>query len=82
MNKHWECVTPDGVTHIGSDDCDTDKACDIMGVDPEVTCLRCLGGVIEMLAQDLEEARHHLAMLNPEAWQCMPNCDYCPITEF
>ena len=65
------------VTHILSGDFDTKIACDIMGATPEVTCLLCLGGTIDMLEQDLEEARHHLAMLNPEGWACLPNCVHC-----
>lgn len=78
----WTYMTPDGVTHIGSADCDTDKACDIMGSDPQINCPQCLGGLVASLQQELKEARHHLAMLNPEAWQCMPECSYCSVTIF
>jgi hypothetical protein len=65
------------VTHFVSEDMDTDIACDIIGETPDVTCLECLGGQIAELKKQLVEARHHLAMTNPEGWSCLPDCSYC-----
>lgn len=65
------------VTHYVSEDFDTDVACDIIGETPEVTCLQCLGGQIAELKKELEQARHHLAMGDPEGWDCLPNCSWC-----
>lgn len=78
-------TTPDGVKHLEADwlDVDTPKACDLFpGAQKlEVTCPRCISGIVEHLRENLMAARHHLAAIDPQGWRCVEGCLYCSMEQ-
>lgn len=79
MEEKYPTYEEDGVKHWAADPhtSDTNRACDMIGHNVEVDCPECLGGIIQSLYKQLEEALHHLDSLNPDGWQCLPNCSHC-----
>jgi len=82
-------TTPDGVKHLEVDWLDVDgpvvtKACHDMFPESqklEVTCPSCISGIVESLRDNLMAARHHLAKLDPQRWDCVEGCLYCTMEQ-